>query len=269
MMNRQKTTRKQTTQIARLPRAVNIVPDIVLTKLRLYESLTNFTASVSYYGNIFRLNSLYDPDYTGTGSQPSGFDEWSFFYTNYRVMSVKVTMETLAVSASSNFAPSLIFGFYPEVTTNTETTMENALSKPRCVHSTSGWNATMGKKLTKVFTPAQILGLTPEQYRTDTGTMAAVSTNPTNVAYLNAFCFNMGGTWSASASSNPTLMVTLEFEVEFFGRKDLDLSYEKQIRKAFKVPPSVEEIIHAVDVSRRLGSYKEESRDDPLPVKKH
>jgi hypothetical protein len=34
---------------------------------------------------VFRLNSLFDPDYTGTGHQPRFFDQWCSFYTNYVV----------------------------------------------------------------------------------------------------------------------------------------------------------------------------------------
>lgn len=41
----------------------------------------------------FRANSLFDPDRTGTGHQPIGFDEWAVFYNRYTVVSssIKVT----------------------------------------------------------------------------------------------------------------------------------------------------------------------------------
>jgi hypothetical protein len=34
---------------------------------------------------IWRLNSLFDPDYSGTGHQPLGFDQWAAFYGSYTV----------------------------------------------------------------------------------------------------------------------------------------------------------------------------------------
>lgn len=44
------------------------------------------------YTHSFRANSLFDPDYTGTGHQPMGFDQWSNFYSKYRVRSITVEL---------------------------------------------------------------------------------------------------------------------------------------------------------------------------------
>ncbi len=43
----------------------------------------------------FRVNSAYDPDYTGTGHQPLGFDQWAQFYNHYVVESVNWQVEML------------------------------------------------------------------------------------------------------------------------------------------------------------------------------
>lgn len=42
--------------------------------------------------HIFRLNSLYDPDYTGIGHQPLGFDQIMPLYNHYTVLGAKVTL---------------------------------------------------------------------------------------------------------------------------------------------------------------------------------
>lgn len=51
--------------------------------------------------HLFRINSIFDPDYTGTGHQPAFHDQWSPLYSNYRVTgfkySVKFTQTRLAV----------------------------------------------------------------------------------------------------------------------------------------------------------------------------
>lgn len=44
----------------------------------------------TYTGQIHRLNSLFDPDYTGVGHQPRGFDQLALLYSRYRVNAVKV-----------------------------------------------------------------------------------------------------------------------------------------------------------------------------------
>lgn len=40
----------------------------------------------------FRLNSLFDPDFTGTGSQPTTFDQWMALYDRYRVLATDVDL---------------------------------------------------------------------------------------------------------------------------------------------------------------------------------
>lgn len=43
--------------------------------------------------NVFRANSLYDPDMTGVGSQPANFDRWMNIYDHYTVIGAKMTVQ--------------------------------------------------------------------------------------------------------------------------------------------------------------------------------
>lgn len=45
--------------------------------------------------NHFRANGIYDPDYTGTGHQPLGRDQWATFYNEYVVLGSKITVRFL------------------------------------------------------------------------------------------------------------------------------------------------------------------------------
>ncbi len=40
---------------------------------------------------IFRANGLYDPNYTGAGHQPYGFDQWMTYYNQFTVLGSKIT----------------------------------------------------------------------------------------------------------------------------------------------------------------------------------
>jgi len=69
---------------------VGIVPDTKTVRLRYCQYLTlNPTTSDTAY-HTFYTNGLYDPDRTGTGHQPLGFDQWTKFYDFYLVKGSKM-----------------------------------------------------------------------------------------------------------------------------------------------------------------------------------
>jgi hypothetical protein len=58
---------------------------------------SSVTAGVWYWQ--FRMNSLYDPDFTGGGVQPTTFDQWMTLYTRYRVVACDVDVKLMEASA--------------------------------------------------------------------------------------------------------------------------------------------------------------------------
>jgi len=62
-----------------------------------YTTTLNMNAAVSNPDkNFFRAGSIYDPDYTGVGSQPYGHDQYQTLYNHYRVVKsvIKITNTT-------------------------------------------------------------------------------------------------------------------------------------------------------------------------------
>jgi hypothetical protein len=52
-------------------------PDVVRTKMRYYDPAITINPTVGNTAvHVFRLNSLFDFDYTGTGHQPRGFNQY-------------------------------------------------------------------------------------------------------------------------------------------------------------------------------------------------
>lgn len=74
------------------------LPDQTYVKLR-YHTILN-EGAIAEATHIFSMNSLFDPDVTGIGSQPMGFDQWKNFYTHYQVLgsSIKVIALNAALS---------------------------------------------------------------------------------------------------------------------------------------------------------------------------
>ncbi len=72
------------------------------TKLRYVTQLelgsgTNDFASHHFY----RANSAFDPDLTGTGHQPMGYDQLALFYDHYTIIGSKITCNYHNVGGSN------------------------------------------------------------------------------------------------------------------------------------------------------------------------
>lgn len=58
-------------------------------------------SSITATSHVFRTNSIFDPDWTGTGHQPYGHDQYAAIYKHYRVTSSTLTA-TSASQGSNN-----------------------------------------------------------------------------------------------------------------------------------------------------------------------
>lgn len=66
-----------------------------IVKLRYVDNRILNSTAVALGRHVFSCNSCYDPDLTGGGHQPIGFDEWSQFYTYYKVLGAKITVNAV------------------------------------------------------------------------------------------------------------------------------------------------------------------------------
>lgn len=67
-----------------------IFPVVVTKKLRYSTTFQLTCTSGAAATYVFRANDLFDPDYTGTGHQPMGFDQMILFYNHFVVLSAKI-----------------------------------------------------------------------------------------------------------------------------------------------------------------------------------
>jgi len=84
-------------------------PDLLQNEIERTIKWSHFvnytTAGLSV--QTFRLNSLYDPDETGAGTQPVGFDEIMALYTYYRVEKVRVKITAVSAGSAAIIAAQL------------------------------------------------------------------------------------------------------------------------------------------------------------------
>jgi len=77
-------------------------PDQLRCTLRYSDAGSQFTASITPAAQVFRANSLFDPDLTGSGSQPEYFDQLSAVYGQYCVQACHFKAEIFNTGTTSN-----------------------------------------------------------------------------------------------------------------------------------------------------------------------
>ncbi len=188
------------------------------TTLRYAESVTISGAAGSMATYQFALNGLFDPNITGTGHQPLGFDQWSVFYNNYVVHSCRWRLTPFVTSAS--IYP--YFGAY--VTDDTSIT---ATSAPVLIEQgKSEWTIVYYTPTLQYSKPMKGSLDMREWFQVAhlhdaiANYGAAVTSNPSNIAYLTLFVQDLGAAGTAAVR----VLVELEFEAEFIEPKELPVS---------------------------------------------
>jgi hypothetical protein len=186
-----------------------ICPDSVCVKLPFTQTLTPGTTSGGLYSYQYRGNSCFDPDYTGVGSQPNGFDQWSQFYNTYVVLSSEIVVEFLA---GTNAATELVIvpAFNTSLPANSKEAAGWRFAKTN-IHTYAG-NGVYGKTICQMDT-ATICGVPPQEVVYDTDFSAAVSTSPSNnnTWYWDIFLQNINN----STTLADVMRVTIFYDVKF------------------------------------------------------
>jgi hypothetical protein len=176
------------------------------------------SASAEVFGTEigFRLNSLYDPDYTGAGHQPYFFDQIAGIYNRYRVNACTVD---ITFSDPSGDGMAVACQVKPSSATGGATNLASQVlsavrERPNVV--VGYLNTSGGQKLhvRKRFTIAEAEGLTHAEFIGSTQAYSAlVSANPTLGPWLQVAITGMTAT-----STTVMCLVNLDFECEFWER---------------------------------------------------
>lgn len=169
---------------------------------------------------VYRLNSVFDPNFTGTGHQPNGFDQWSAFYGKYRVtggswritlanQDAQYALDVVAVErANDNSIDSNLYDY---------------LQEPRSHYACAAPRGAPCVSLGSRFKNQRLLGLTKSEFA-DQDYAALVSANPAVLTWLNLFVQVNNSEISAADQS---ILIEIEYHVEFFEREELDASFRE------------------------------------------
>lgn len=165
----------------------------------------NFTLSVaasSALFNVFRANSVFDPDFTGVGTTAAGYGQLASLYSRYRVMGLKATVSFVNNGAGAANCIMVANGL------NTIGIGIAQILAQRFV-----WQAPMGgssgmnvHKHTVSFPISKILGVPESQVRDEDDYAALTGGTVNNPAFLHV------GVHNTSAS---VISVTINVRIEY------------------------------------------------------
>jgi len=163
----------------------------------------------------FRLNSAYDPDYTFTGHQPMGYDQWTLFYNHYVVEKCAYEVQ---VATPEGYQIHALTHLSDDATISTD---KNELAEQGAMYNLGVPN-----------TPAHIFKGQVHMNRffnraspaTDSALRAAVNANPTEEAFLSI----LGQPADETTSVTIRYFVKMTMTVRFMEPKDLGASLLKR-----------------------------------------
>lgn len=211
---RKNTRRPRRKAMARPSRSIIRQPsgtaDSLYVKLR-YTQTDSFTTTggISVY-NVYHGNSIYDPNYTGGGTQPYFFDQWATLYGKYTVVGSSIRSRmfnngAVAMPLEVTVVPS---------TDGTGYGSQLLISEQPYATNKQGQVSTVAPIIKKYMSTAKILGIHRSQVYDDPACSAAVTTDPATPWFWHVFASPMDN------STTMTILVrtTLTYYVRFFRR---------------------------------------------------
>lgn len=164
---------------------------------------------------VYRANSLFDPDFTGVGDQPMGFDQWTALFGVFRVESCRYSV----TFTNANTSPCLV-GVLPS-TNAALSSQSTSWMSARGVRSTTLGAITGGRNVvnfTGNIKPWTLQDCTRAQYMDDPNSAGTPAGNPGRVVYLHVFCIGYG----TVASVN--VLTKMWYDAQLWARNEFNQS---------------------------------------------
>lgn len=184
-----------------------------------YTSYFNLSVSVSGAAQYFlRCNSVYDPDFTGVGSQPRGYDQYAALYNQYTVNKAKLKA-TLCIP-STGATGQLIFGATFKPDTSGLATLDQCADQPYTVSRICNQQGPTSDRT--VYSTWDRKKRFPND-QTSASLSSQVTTNPAEQEYWQIWYHNAYNPLVAGAS-DVTVQFTIDYDVEFYELKAIPAS---------------------------------------------
>jgi len=173
-----------------------------------YNQSYNTSGSVSPASQVFRANSLFDPDLTGTGHQPNSFDQIAAIYGTYCVTASRATVQIVNQQSATGLKVAAVYSDQNVGSYTVENLCELKYAKSVTVSET-----TSGPNVVNINFPTMSMSTLQGQrdLRDDPNNYTLVTTNPVDPTF---FIIRVTST-DAVTTSAMGVNVTLWFDCTF------------------------------------------------------
>lgn len=179
-------------------------PNSIITKHR-YAALQSMASSAgSLVRHAWCANSVYDPDFTGTGHQPLYYDQYTAIYDQYVVLGSKITI----TFANRDTAKNAIIGIVGEDDGTASPTIDTLME---CNNSISTILPPAGAgtvELSLTFEPQEVFGV---DAKSDGFSQTSVGTSPTEAFYWVMFHVPTDGTSTQTCDCKVEIEYTVKY----------------------------------------------------------
>lgn len=187
------------------------MPNTFYTKLRYTESLSRNISVGSANTYIYQANNLFDPDFTGTGHQPRGFDQFMLLYNHYTVVGAKIT---LTASGEDSSGENYVFGITQRSDASSASSELKDYTEGRTVVSRmiAGGLSNPSKTVSSSMNIGRFLGVSKPLSETDLA--GSKTAGPERPAYFYLFAAQPT---AGSSSGRIQYQITIDYSVVFHG----------------------------------------------------
>lgn len=201
-------------------RAMPLFPYRSRRSLTYYAAGSLITGTSTANDYVFSANGAYDPDITGTGGQPMGFDQMMAYYNHYTVLRSRIRV--IAVNTSTTIMPT--FGLYVSGATTVTSVIEQLVENGDCEFvwlKYAGMNG-CSCTLTRSIDCAKFQGI--DDVLDDPNMRGDGASNPTEQSYFHLT------TWNSVSATQVTsnFQAVIEFDIMFTEPRKATLSATRQ-----------------------------------------
>jgi hypothetical protein len=186
------------------------LPARLHARLKYVSSGVALSAGVTPGVHVFSANGLYDPDITGTGHQPRGFDQLIALYDHYVVLKSKCKVEFSAPTSNTL----QVVGVEVQATSTAQSDYIDYTEQPQCTFSLGPYFASSGAidspKVHEITWDAKKFMGIPDPI-TATKLQGSVSANPADGAFFHVF----NQSYEGSVSATIGMLTSIEYDVVF------------------------------------------------------